>query len=1277
MSVRRRANLIGQQRIDIPHLKSIESAVSNDFDELLSGLVLGENQSYVVRGFKVNMSGAIGASASGLQLIVEDSSFLHGASNESGTFFSIPSGTAAEILNSTTNDKVEGSFGPTADNYIGIEFTRNVDDSTTDQVNFWNPTTNVETTKTVPLAITLDYKIVITTSNFASNVMPVAIVRTDASNNVVSVTDRRRLLYRLGTAGDSDPNPFYEYPWAEGRAENFYTSTSPTSSPFEGGDKQLNNMKDFFDALMTEIKLIKGTPYWYSNSVGSIYKTRQDLANTAFTGKGSVVHGPIDFQGQVAGMTTDVIIKTSTIAGVDNITLTADSIKDIDTLISDWNAANPDNQIVLFSGDGSQVPTANIEMTSKVGQLNWNSDININFIGGRLKYVITKNEATTDATLTDNQVAYVELIRGQNISPNLVFTNGSAIVTSVGAIAWTTDLQAGDFVKDASRGDEFYYEIQSVDSSSQVTLTTTFQETSSGTSGFDAQYAFGVYETNPSPSTSRHVQIADRGSVPFGEDYFWLFFRQDDTGSVAKIYARVLGGQELEQGESQEISDNTSLNIINYIGSTSDSDNDPQYNSINYLTQGENLTSGLGTLDSSLKTVNDLVNQNKNTKLVKGGTWSWNAVSNELTLSASAYISMSGLAEDVNEISAQTITLSSDGQCAYVTVKRTAGASVLAVSTADIASVPSDDNVFIIARRVGNDVLVGTNSFLLKSGEFLEIDGALAEINRYNGQAKISPANPVSTRVIISASDIQKLDSSKLSLQQRNLLMSFAGAQIDFETGEVFESDGVTPFLGGANDFAPFTIGANEYFYYSITLLPETTNADNTINGQILILPASASNAVLADAPKAPFSSAGISIGQVYVQEDGSGGILDINYANIVELSVGGSGGGSGTGFVKVDYHDPISTTLPTGATVTIDGQAGVDGDLVLFSNLLSGNNKIYELSGVGSSISWEATLDFNLGTPEDGDSVIVKKGEAFRDTVGLFNDTNWKFNDTVRFFDGANYWEQSSLKRSDIAASTIDNIFVVDVAGSENMIIDYSLLVGSDKETGQVIVTSDGSNAKVSRNSANLSETGVELTADISGSDIRFRYENTTANAGTISYSVKRWSNSAGGPGGIPSYSGSTGSSTVAAGNTQDIQYKGASGNLEGDSDFQWDTSNKIMKLGDLHYEILQGPLVINDNQALATTIITYTAATYKNAVFEYSIERDGENRIGRLLVVNNGTDVNLTDDSTNTGGAFSGVSDSEIVFSAVIVSGDVLIRYTSTSTGQNGEMKYSVRKW
>ena len=398
----------------------------------------------------------------------------------------------------------------------------------------------------------------------------------------------------------------------------------------------------------------------------------------------------------------------------------------------------------------------------------------------------------------------------------------------------------------------------------------------------------------------------------------------------------------------------------------------------------------------------------------------------------------------------------------------------------------------------------------------------------------------------------------------------------------------------------------------------------------------------------------------------------DVTFDPAKWITVGGGDGGH----VKCDYYDPISTVLPTGTTVDIDGVTAVDGDRVLFSNLAVDNNKIYELSGVGVSLVWTPTTDFNLGVAEDGDIVTVLSGDGFREATGVFDGTEWKFNDNVRYYSGADYWELSSLKTSDILNNTTDNIFSVSLAGSENCSIEYSIFRGTDKETGMFIITSDGTVTKDAQVAANIGSVGVDLFSDIDSGNLRFRYTADSSGAnGTIKYFVKRWSNTAGGPGGIPTYSGATGGSTNAAGNVSEIQYHGSAGFLDADSDFSWDESDKKLKLGGLDIDKLQGAFTINDNQAVPLTIITYDKVEYKYAIFEYSIQRGTENRVGRMLVTNNGTVASITDDSTDTGGG--GISAGSIPFSASISGSNVIIQYTSDATGNTGNFKYTARRW
>ena len=509
MSVKRSQNFLNQQRVDVPHMRSIESAVRNDFDELISSFIIGQDASYVIRGFEINMVGAIGASSSSLQMIVENSSILHGKSTQAGTFFQVASGIPNQTINSTTNPAVQGSFTPTALNYVGIEFDRAVDNSTSAQVFLWNPTNKTEISKTVPLAETLNYKIVITSSVWAANVLPIAIVETDSSNNTLAVQDRRPMLFRLGSGGSNTPDPFNVYPWTnhtEGRTENYWESSSAVS-PFRGGDKQILDFKEWADAIMSSLLEIKGTTYWYSeNSGGSIIKLRGDLAQLQMTGSGKFTHA-----------------------------------------------------------------------LATAGQINWTSDVNLKYVGSRLTYKILAHASGGNLTLADNEVAYLNIVRGVIITPSLIFTQASPVVSSVGAVSWTGDILAGDYVKIGSEDDTKYYQVLSVDSASQVTLTENFLETSTGSGGVESKYAYGFYQVVAVPTTNRHVQKSLRKDVPFNEDNYWLFLRSDDGGATARVYIRGSSGGELQQGEDREISDNQALDILEYVGSPSEVTTAPDY----------------------------------------------------------------------------------------------------------------------------------------------------------------------------------------------------------------------------------------------------------------------------------------------------------------------------------------------------------------------------------------------------------------------------------------------------------------------------------------------------------------------------------------------------------------------------------------------------------------------------------------------------------------------------------------------------------------------------
>ena len=640
-------------------------------------------------------------------------------------------------------------------------------------------------------------------------------------------------------------------------------------------------------------------------------------------------------------------------------------------------------------------------------------------------------------------------------------------------------------------------------------------------------------------------------------------------------------------------------------------------------------------------------------------------VSDSLSLSTDAYIEVGGLQKITNTISAQTINLPNIDSVAYVDINRSGtGASVLTVNVADVDSLTLTDNMVIIARRVTAGVLVGMSCFLLKPDAYLELDGAEAEINRLLGQLKLKPHESDANKARIDASDVTLLNGTVLSQIVGTFLLDFSGAVIDFTTGIITKEDGSTA-LG--DNFTPQTIPVSEFFWYGISLIPGVVSADNTQLATVQVDLSTATNASSSAALK-PVITGEIKLGAIQV----------VNNAGSVELNIVrklgvGSGSGSGGASIKASFLDPINTVLPTGATYTADGVAIVDDETVLFTNLITGNNRIYKVSGVGVSISWTALRIFsNSLDPSDGDAVRLQKGDAFKEQLAVFDDTNFLVNDIVRYFDGVSgdFWEVSSIKTSTLTDNSSGNVFSVAFSGSENIIVEYSIARGLNKETGQLYLTTNGVDAAIARNTSSLGDTEIIFDAAINGSDIELNYiaSNLGADA-TVKYYIKRWSNSPGGPTGIPSYSGG-GSTTPAAGNLGEIQFHGSSGNLDADSRLKWDSANGIFDLNGQKTKVLTGPVTLNDNQVSAATVVSYPVASFNFTIVEYSIKRGLDYRVGRLLIPNSSTVVSISDDSVDTG-------TTGILFSAIENAGNIEIQYTSTSTGNTGDFKYTLKQW
>ncbi len=253
-------NFLGQMRLDVPFARLITSGVRGDFDALVGRAMAGSG-AYVLRGFAVN--GSVGSAANSLSITVADGILINLNATESGSILWVSDSATPETLNNVTNPKVIGAFTSATTNYVGMDFTRTANSSTADVIKLLDPNTDLEDTRTVPLLKTLSYKIVISTTNFASqpNLVPIAQIVTDASNNVASngIIDARPMYLGIGGGGDT-PNITASYAWPYGRTpDSLYT--------FTGGDKQFASLKELLDAHSTRLWELGGGERWTGASL--------------------------------------------------------------------------------------------------------------------------------------------------------------------------------------------------------------------------------------------------------------------------------------------------------------------------------------------------------------------------------------------------------------------------------------------------------------------------------------------------------------------------------------------------------------------------------------------------------------------------------------------------------------------------------------------------------------------------------------------------------------------------------------------------------------------------------------------------------------------------------------------------------------------------------------------------------------------------------------------------------------------------------------------------
>jgi hypothetical protein len=282
--------LVGsQQRIDLADFLSVDSYASSDFRYLIKSWT--GNNPLVLTGLEV-IDAPLSIGTNSIAIKIADA-VLYNPAAQAGSFYFGP------VEGDALAQPLIPVLKPNATNYVYTTLT--TVGQASDSRAFWDTDLNGgaggEFNQTVNTESVLTISVNVSVSTFPDSTVPVCKVVTNATGEIISIQDCRNMMFRLGTGGvnpDANNKYFFRNNPSSTYARNEPPSTvnnSTGANPFFGGDKNIQTLKEWMDAVMTKLLELSGTTYWYESSANlSVMSIFDDLGASNIKSKGQWTH---------------------------------------------------------------------------------------------------------------------------------------------------------------------------------------------------------------------------------------------------------------------------------------------------------------------------------------------------------------------------------------------------------------------------------------------------------------------------------------------------------------------------------------------------------------------------------------------------------------------------------------------------------------------------------------------------------------------------------------------------------------------------------------------------------------------------------------------------------------------------------------------------------------------------------------------------------------------------------------------------------------------------